>query len=113
MGSPRAKRWTKACASCGHRGGRDFIPKEYLYSKLGEWAQNALRFTRKEGISYSFIDSHYWDGGVAAQFLCDALGVPHLHTPHSLGLWKKRQMLTDFPGAGQELELVVDESDHD
>jgi mannosylfructose-phosphate synthase len=87
-------------------GGRDFIAKEYLYSKLGEWAENALRFIRKEGISYSFIDSHYWDGGVAAQFLCDALGVPHLHTPHSLGLWKKRQMLTDFPGDEAKFEAV-------
>src|SRR6478752_669245 len=50
-------------------GGRDFIPKEYLYSKLGEWAENALRFIRSEGLSYAFIDSHYWDGGVAAQYL--------------------------------------------
>jgi mannosylfructose-phosphate synthase len=81
-------------ASCG---GQDFIPKEYLYGKLGEWAENALRIIRAEGISYAFVDSHYWDGGVAAQYLCDALGAPHLHTPHSLGLWKRRQMLTDFP----------------
>ena len=25
------------------------------------------------------------------------LDVPHLHTPHSLGLWKKRQMENDYP----------------
>src|SRR5690242_16258441 len=58
-------------AACG---GSAFIPKEYLFDKLGEWAENALRSIKREGISYSFIDSHYWDGGVAAQYLCDALG---------------------------------------
>jgi mannosylfructose-phosphate synthase len=87
-------------------GGPEFIPKEYLYSKLGEWAENALRIIRSQGLSYSFVDSHYWDGGVAAQYLCDALAVPHLHTPHSLGLWKQRQMLTDYPDDQGKFEQV-------
>lgn len=82
-------------------GGNDFIPKEYLYAKLGEWAENALRIIKRDNLSYAFINSHYWDGGVGAQYLCDALGVPHVQTPHSLGLWKQRQMLADYPeGAG-------------
>lgn len=38
-----------------------------------------------------------WDGGLAGQALCEAIGAPHVHTPHSLGLWKERQMLADFP----------------
>jgi len=87
-------------------GGNAFIPKEYLQPKLGEWAENALRMIRHEGLSYSFIDSHYWDGGVAAQYLCDALGVPHVHTPHSLGLWKERQMLADYPESRDKFEEV-------
>lgn len=90
-------------AACG---GSDFIPKEYLYSTLGEWAENALHFIRSERLSYAFIDSHYWDGGVAAQYLCNALDTPHLHTPHSLGLWKQRQMLTDYPGGSEKFEKV-------
>lgn len=90
-------------AACG---GSEFIPKEYLSTKLGEWAENALGIIRREGVSYSFVGSHYWDGGVAAQYLCDALGVPHVHTPHSLGIWKERQMLADYPDGRGKFEQV-------
>ena len=62
-----------------------------------EWNENALRLIRKEGLSYEFINSHYWDAGVAGQHLAEALNVPHVHTPHSLGMWKQRQMQTDYP----------------
>ena len=77
-------------------GGREFIPKEYLYLTLNAWVANALRFIREHGLEYEFINSHYWDAGVAGRDLADELGVPHLHTPHSLGIWKMRQMETDF-----------------
>ncbi len=78
-------------------GGPDFIPKEYLYKKLHEWGENALRFIQRHGLKYQFINSHYWDAGLAGQRLAEALGAPHVHTPHSLGIWKQRQMETDFP----------------
>jgi mannosylfructose-phosphate synthase len=78
-------------------GGRQFIPKEYLHEKLPEWGENALRFIKKHGLKYEFINSHYWDAGVAGQHLSDVLDVPHLHTPHSLGFWKKKQMVADYP----------------
>jgi mannosylfructose-phosphate synthase len=85
-------------------GGRQFIPKEYLSQKLAQWGENALRFIKKHGLKYEFIDSHYWDAGVAGQRLSEALDVPHVHTPHSLGLWKKRQMENDYPGDATEFE---------
>jgi mannosylfructose-phosphate synthase len=85
-------------------GGRDFIPKEYLYEKLPEWNENALRFIEKHDLTYEFIDSHYWDAGLAAQHLCDTLGVLHVHTPHSLGIWKRRQVQADYPGETVALE---------
>jgi mannosylfructose-phosphate synthase len=78
-------------------GGKEFLPKEYLYENLPEWSENALRFIKKHQLNYQFINSHYWDAGVAAQRLAEALGVPHVHTPHSLGMWKKTQMETDYP----------------
>lgn len=86
-------------------GGRDFIPKEYLHRHLNEWNEKALRFIRREGLSYLFINSHYWDAGVAGQRLSEALNIPHVHTPHSLGLWKKRQMETDYPERADKFEL--------
>jgi mannosylfructose-phosphate synthase len=77
-------------------GGSDFIPKEYLYETMSEWTQNAYRFIKKKKLRYSFINSHYWDAGIAAQRLSELLGVHHVHTPHSLGIWKKKEMAVEF-----------------
>ena len=85
-------------------GGRGFIAKEYLHEKLPEWSENALRVIQARGLKYQFIDSHYWDAGLAAQHLSEVLGAPHLHTPHSLGIWKKRQMESDYPGSEEAFE---------
>lgn len=85
-------------------GGRNFIPKEYLHEKLPIWGENALRFIARHGLKYEFINSHYWDAGVAGQHLSEVLGTPHLHTPHSLGIWKKRQMEQDYPGDTAKFE---------
>jgi mannosylfructose-phosphate synthase len=85
-------------------GGPDFIPKEYLHRSLMEWCENALRFIKRNDLNYTFINSHYWDAGVAGQRLSEALSVPHIHTPHSLGLWKKRQMETDYPEKADTFE---------
>jgi mannosylfructose-phosphate synthase len=85
-------------------GGNKFIPKEYLCDSLPEWNENALRFIKKHDLSYRFVNSHYWDAGLAAQHLCNVFDVPHVHTPHSLGLWKQRQMESDFPESTDEFE---------
>ncbi|WP_343205569.1 glycosyltransferase [Opitutus sp. ER46] len=85
-------------------GGGDFLPKEYLCEHLAEWNEHALRFIARHGLNYKFINSHYWDAGLAAQHLANVLQVPHIHTPHSLGLWKQRQMEADFPDCAAEFE---------
>lgn len=85
-------------------GGPDFLPKEYLCDALPEWNEHALRFIRRHHLNYVFFNSHYWDAGLAAQYLATVLGVPHVHTPHSLGLWKQRQMERDFPAGKVEFE---------
>ncbi len=77
-------------------GGKEFIPKEYLYESMDEWSRNAFDFIRRHQLVYEFINSHYWDAGVGGQMLADALNLPHLHTPHSLGSWKMQQMETDL-----------------
>jgi mannosylfructose-phosphate synthase len=85
-------------------GGRDFIPKEQLYQSIPEWVENALRYIKRQNLSYYFINSHYWDAGLAGQSLSNALDIPHLHTPHSLGSWKKSQMEDAAPEDKQKLE---------
>ena len=78
-------------------GGKKFIGKEYLAQHLDEWAEHALRFIKKHDLKYHFFNSHYWDAGYATHRLAEALDVPHIHTPHSLGVWKKDLMEKDFP----------------
>ena len=85
-------------------GGPEFIPKEYLHVHLMEWCEHALRAIKKNRLTYQFIDSHYWDAGIAGQRLAEALDIPHVHTPHSLGRWKKRQMETDYPDQAEQFE---------
>ncbi len=85
-------------------GGKDFVPKEYMCDHIPEWVQHTLRYIRSKKLRYSFINSHYWDAGIAGQQLSRLLDIPHLHTPHSLGMWKKRNMQTDFDGDGEAFE---------
>lgn len=87
-------------------GGPGFIPKEYLHEHLGAWCTAALARIADRDRGYAFVNSHYWDGGVAGQALSEALGVPHVHTPHSLGRWKQRQMLTDYPEDSAHFERL-------
>ncbi|MBL9206957.1 MAG: glycosyltransferase [Opitutaceae bacterium] len=85
-------------------GGRNFLDKEYLVRHLNEWSEHALRFIQRQGLKYQFFNSHYWDAGFATQRLAEALDVPHVHTPHSLGLWKKQLMERDFPADAASFE---------
>lgn len=85
-------------------GGAAFIDKEYLVRHLVEWSEHALRFIQKRGLKYQFFNSHYWDAGYATQRLAEALDVPHVHTPHSLGLWKKQLMERDYPDDAANFE---------
>ena len=85
-------------------GGEQFIPKEYLYLHLEEWAERALALIEREKLRYLFVNSHYWDGGLAGEQLASQSSIPHLHTPHSLGMWKLKQMTQDYPDSGEGME---------
>ena len=73
-------------------GGRDFIPKELLCETIPEWVENASRWMKTEAIHYGLINSHYWDAGLAGQSLANRFNTVHVHTPHSIGAWKRDQM---------------------
>lgn len=85
-------------------GGKDFIPKEYMYEHAPEWVDNTLTFIRQHNLSYKFINSHYWDAGVASELLSNKLGTPHVHTPHSLGQWKLTRMSEKYDKDPETLE---------
>lgn len=78
-------------------GPKDFVPKETLCEHIPEWVGNALRSIQGRRLRYLFINSHYWDAGIAGQSLANKLHIPHVHTPHSIGSWKRDNMHED-PG---------------
>ena len=73
-------------------GGRDFIRKEDMHDYLGDFVTNFLSAVRARGHQYDVVYSHYWDAGWAGQKIAEELGIPHVHTPHSLGWWKQYNM---------------------
>jgi mannosylfructose-phosphate synthase len=73
-------------------GGKKFIRKEDMHDHLGKFVTNFLSETRSKGTQYDIVYSHYWDAGWAGQKIAEELDIPHIHTPHSLGWWKKKNM---------------------
>jgi mannosylfructose-phosphate synthase len=80
--------------------GKEFITKETLCNAIPEWVENAARWMAREQLTYRLINSHYWDAGLAGQALANRYGLPHVHTPHSIGAWKRDNM----GGDPEELE---------
>ncbi|HSH02646.1 MAG TPA: glycosyltransferase [Anaerolineae bacterium] len=83
-------------------GGREFIRKEDMHDYIGDFVTNLLAAIRTEGRQYSLVYSHYWDAGWAGQKIAEELAIPHVHTPHSLGWWKKNNMGADMDPAEME-----------
>lgn len=77
-------------------GGDEFIRKEDMHDYLGDFVTNFLSAARNRGLQYDVVYSHYWDAGWGGQKVAEELGVPHVHTPHSLGWWKKHTMSEDM-----------------
>lgn len=73
-------------------GGVDFIAKEDMHDYLNDFVTNTLSAIRTQGAQYDVVYSHYWDAGWAGQKIAEELEIPHIHTPHSLGSWKKNNM---------------------
>ncbi|MBX3029849.1 MAG: glycosyltransferase [Chloroflexi bacterium] len=76
-------------------GGDGFIAKERMDEVVPEWVDGALRFIAARRLGYRFVSSHYWDAGLAGLHIAHHLGIPHVHTPHSLGAWKRDSMSGD------------------
>ena len=83
-------------------GGDEFIPKEHMHEYVPQWVTGVKQFIRAKRRRYAFISSHYWDAGIAGQMLSHDLGIPHLHTPHSIGAWKRDNM----DGDPEELDRI-------
>ena len=101
-------------------GGNTFIPKEFICRAIPEWIENVARWVQLERLNYKFVSSHYWDAGLAGQALANRFKTPHVHTPHSIGAWKRDNMQMDsremeakynFAERIREEKIIYDECD--
>lgn len=90
-------------------GGKEFIRKEDMHDHLGDFVTNFLSAIRASGAQYDIVYSHYWDAGWAGQKIAEELAIPHVHTPHSLGWWKKENMGADMAAAEMENQYRFEE----
>ncbi|MEN3322727.1 glycosyltransferase [Mariniflexile soesokkakense] len=77
-------------------GGKEFIRKEDMHDHLKKFVTNTLAAIKKENKKYDIVYTHYWDAGWAGQKIAEELGISHVHTPHSLGWWKRHTMGSDM-----------------
>ena len=74
-------------------GPDEYIPKEKLWDYLDNFSDNALTYLRQMKQQPDLIHSHYADAGYVGSRLSQILGVPLIHTGHSLGRVKRRRLL--------------------
>ncbi len=74
-------------------GPEGYIRKEELWDYLDNFADNALDYLREHDLVPDLVHSHYADAGYVGTRLAKHLGVPLMHTGHSLGRVKRRRLL--------------------
>ncbi|HKI60247.1 MAG TPA: HAD-IIB family hydrolase, partial [Mariprofundaceae bacterium] len=75
---------------CGEPG---YLPKEQLWDSLETFSDNALAYIHEQPQMPHIIHSHYADAGYIGIQLSNLLGVPLVHTGHSLGRSKRKRLL--------------------
>lgn len=74
-------------------GPDEYIPKELLWDYLDVFADNVIHFFRENNLVPDILHSHYADAGYIGSILTNLLGVPLVHTGHSLGRVKRQRLL--------------------
>jgi sucrose-phosphate synthase len=74
-------------------GEQKYLRKEMLWDSLENFSDTALAYLKNQGCIPDVIHSHYADAGYVGSRLSHQLGVPLVHTGHSLGRNKRQQLL--------------------
>lgn len=74
-------------------GPEEYIRKEELWDFMDNFVDNVLDYLRNQQTLPHIIHSHYADAGYVGTRLAHILGVPLVHTGHSLGRVKRRRLL--------------------
>ncbi|MEB3231832.1 MAG: HAD family hydrolase, partial [Leptolyngbyaceae bacterium] len=73
----------------------EYIPKESLWDHLDNFVDNILDFIRQSDRELNLVHSHYADAGYVGCRLAHILGIPLVHTGHSLGRVKRQRLLAN------------------
>lgn len=74
-------------------GPRKYLRKELLWPHLDYMVDRCLHYLRQQGRLPDLIHTHYADAGYVGQHLSNLLGIPQIHTGHSLGRPKWARLL--------------------
>ena len=74
-------------------GQQKYLRKEMLWDCLDNFSDNALAWLKNQRRIPDIIHSHYADAGYVGSRLSHQLGVPLVHTGHSLGRNKRQQLM--------------------
>lgn len=74
-------------------GPRRYLRKELLWPHLDQMVDRCLHLLRQQGRLPDLIHTHYADAGYVGQQLSLLLGIPQVHTGHSLGRPKRERLL--------------------
>ena len=75
-----------------------------MWDHLDGFTDNLSHWLGQQGPQFSLIHSHYADAGYVGVRISNLLGIPLIHTGHSLGRDKRRRLLASGL-SGQEIEL--------
>jgi sucrose-phosphate synthase len=78
-----------------------YIQKEALWDHLDALVDNTVNFLRQQERLPDLLHSHYADAGYVGSRLSHILGIPLIHTGHSLGRVKRRRLLASGLNATQ------------
>ncbi len=74
-------------------GPAEYIPKEQLWDHLDSLMDSLLSWLNEQGQMPDIVHSHYADAGYVGVRLSNLLGLPLVHTGHSLGRDKQQRLL--------------------
>jgi sucrose-phosphate synthase len=75
-------------------GPKKYLRKEALWPHLDQMVDQSLHFLRQQGRLPDVIHTHYADAGYVGKQLSTLLGIPLVHTGHSLGRPKQSRLLS-------------------
>ena len=70
-----------------------YLRKEMLWDSLENFSDNVLAYLKSQPRMPDVLHSHYADAGYVGSRLSHQLGIPLVHTGHSLGRNKRQQLL--------------------